>query len=54
MRGGSVIVVIEENELIITENTLDYMTGEEIKTIKDVCRTVAKRRKETVKVRESI
>lgn len=41
------MVVIEENELIITENSLDLMTGEEIKAIKDICKAVVKRRKES-------
>lgn len=40
------MVVIEENELIITENSLDLMTGEEVKMVKDICRAVANRRKE--------
>lgn len=40
------MVVIEENELIITENSLDLMTPEEVSIIKDVCRAVVKRRKE--------
>lgn len=40
------MVVIEENELIITENSLDLMTPEEVSIIKDVCRAVIKRRKE--------
>lgn len=41
------MVVIKEHELIISENALDYMTGEEVKAIKDICKAVVKRRKES-------